>query len=111
MNFRAEASEKSIAGNALRLDSGLCRFIAAGDDLWSARTALDLLAGGPWDGHAETGGGLDPLKLASELASALGAMAQSAEAVAVAKLMQSEVASGVVSRRILDAAGGVSRRL
>jgi AraC-like DNA-binding protein len=86
-------------------------FLAANDELWTTRTTLDLLQGGPGDGLSEADGVVDPLKLASELATALGSMAQSSQGVAVAKVIQNEVASGAVTKSILDAAGDALRRL
>lgn len=86
-------------------------FLAAGDDLWAARTMLDLLGHLSPDGRPAVEGRLRSLSLASELATALGAMVESSEGAAVVKALQAQAESGTLTKKALDAAGRVHRRL
>ncbi len=73
-------------------------FAELGEDVWVARTTLDLAV------HSR---GKERVRLASELAGMLGALAESSESLAAVKALRAAVASGEVTRDVLDGVGSV----
>ena len=80
-------------------------FAANADDLWTARTALDLV------GHClDAGRRTDALAMAAELTRAFGALAADAESLAALKTLRSAVECGWLTAGVLGELGGVLGR-
>lgn len=81
-------------------------FAAADEDLWVARTTLDLIGL-----CLAAGRGSDAVEMAAELVTALGTVAESSESLAAVESLRRAVASGEVARGVLEEVEGVLNRL
>ncbi len=96
-----------LEGHGSRRPETLWRAAAAGfaelgEDAWVARTAFDLLAHRFTDGASSV-----DVALASELATALGTLAEDPESLAVAGALRQAVASGKVTEDVFEEAADV----